>query len=164
MLHGILMVPIHEPDARYRLLAVNGPSSDCPDCQNCPNPGSIGKMGRLGWAVHCYSPASGMGSGAGQTKGFCPLWDVFSLASTGFLEHLTMPSRAPFDSGIGGLVNRVNWQIWDGKEDSSLFYRESIHFSPIWSVAAGQRHQQRLRKVENEVLVSGCGMISKVYF
>ena len=30
--------------------------------------------------------------GASQTKGFHPLLDVFSLASTGFLEHLTMPT------------------------------------------------------------------------
>ena len=27
-------------------------------------------------------------------------------------------------------MNRVNWQICDGKEDPSLFYSESIHFSP----------------------------------
>ena len=30
--------------------------------------------------------------GAGQTKGFRPLLDVFFLASTRFLEHLTMPT------------------------------------------------------------------------
>ena len=30
--------------------------------------------------------------GASQTKGFRPLLDVFSLASNGFLEHLTMPT------------------------------------------------------------------------
>ena len=58
------------------------------------------------------------------------------LITCGFCFHADgIHSRAASDSGIVGSVNRVNWQIWDGKEDSSQFYCESIHFSPIWSVA-----------------------------
>ena len=51
--------------------------------------------------------------------------------------------RAAYNSGIVGSMNRVNWQIWDGKEDSSLFYGESILFTPPWP-----QWQQGLRKVE----------------
>ena len=50
------------------------------------------------------------------------LYDPINLDKSG-------PDRAASESGIGDSVIRVNWQIEDGKEDSSLFSCESILFS-----------------------------------
>ena len=69
-------------------------------------------------------------------------------------------SRAASESGIGDSVIRVNWQIEDGKEDSSLFSCESILFSlprlprhdgPTPTAAAGASGSSLFS-------VSGCGV------
>ena len=51
---------------------------------------------------------------------------LFHTEAAAKWKHVS--TRAASDSGLGDLMIRVNWQISGQKEDSSLFWGDSIYF------------------------------------